>query len=65
VGTAFKTNMAVTEWHVYCLLELEINNSEYMTQTYFWTVPLEKLVFLLLTSVVGNSADDDNAAEVY
>jgi len=35
-----------------------------MIQTYFWTVPLEKLVFLLLASVVGNSADDDNRAEV-
>ena len=64
VGTTFKINMAVTEWHVYCLLDQEICSSEYMAQTYFWTVPLEELGFLLLISVVGNSADDDNAAEV-
>lgn len=31
VGTTIKINMAVIEWHVYCFLDLEINNSEYMT----------------------------------
>lgn len=65
LGTTIKINMAVIEWHVYCFLDLEINSSEYITQTYFWTVPLEKLVFLLLTSVVDNSAnDDDNTADM-